>query len=144
MSQLETQRDELEEDGREIEEALRDMKDSNIIFHMYSCLWLYWNNLVDVCAAAEEDELMEQWLNLINERSGLEKRVAELTLKLVDKFAILVQDPNMSAQISVYYVLCMTSPWQHILSMHKMAYQTHPITHDHDYILLSTVLHSLH
>ena len=27
MSQLETQRDELEEDGREIEEALRDVKD---------------------------------------------------------------------------------------------------------------------
>lgn len=51
---------------------------------MYSCLWLYWNNLVDVYAAAEEDELMEQWLNLINERSGLEKRVAELILKLVD------------------------------------------------------------
>ena len=27
MSQLETQRDELEEDGREIEEALRNIKD---------------------------------------------------------------------------------------------------------------------
>ena len=32
-------------------------------------------------AAGEEDDLMEQWLNLINERSGLEKLAAELTLK---------------------------------------------------------------
>lgn len=32
MSQLETQRDELEEDGREIEEALRDMKDSKYYY----------------------------------------------------------------------------------------------------------------
>ena len=27
---------------------------------------------------------MEQWVNLINERNGLEKLAAELTLKLVD------------------------------------------------------------
>jgi hypothetical protein len=35
MSQLETQRDELEEDGREIEEALRDMKDSKYTSVVY-------------------------------------------------------------------------------------------------------------
>jgi hypothetical protein len=48
---------------------------------------------------------MEQWLNLINERSGLEKRVAELTLKLVDLFGILVQGHsgiNITAQTSIY------------------------------------------
>ena len=80
MSQLETQRDELEEDGREIEEALRDVKDRKYT-QVCSSIRV---NLFCVCAATEEDELMEQWLNLINERSGLEKRVAELTLKLVD------------------------------------------------------------
>lgn len=84
MSQLETQRDELEEDGREIEEALRDLKDCKYTSQLsVATVEIFTICLMYVHTAAEEDELMEQWLNLINERSGLEKRVAELTLKLV-------------------------------------------------------------
>ena len=80
MSQLQMQREELEEDGRRIENDLRETEDGkwmlrSTIRHT-SYMWVSFS-------AAQEEELMGQWLSLINERNGLERLTAELTLKWV-------------------------------------------------------------
>ena len=79
MSQLERQYDELEEVGRNIENALRDADDGETM----SSLWAVCSIcMLPFCfVGAQEDQLMKSWLSLVNERNGLVRKTAELSLK---------------------------------------------------------------
>ena len=79
MSQLERQYDELEEVGRDIENALRDCEDSKFLFFLASVSFLAVVTLK--YAGVQEDHLMKSWIGLVNERNGLVRKTAELSLK---------------------------------------------------------------
>jgi hypothetical protein len=59
MSQLERQYEEMEEYGRQIEEELRNAE-----------------------GTAQEDRFMQSWLQLVNERNGLVRKISEQSLRV--------------------------------------------------------------
>ena len=78
MSQLERQYDELEEVGRDIENALRESEDCKLLIISAGLVCFIH---LSILVAVNEDHLMKSWIGLVNERNGLVRKTAELSLK---------------------------------------------------------------